>query len=166
MPTSFGSTSSILDRQSYVRNRNHPVRSRSGNRVNIKSGLNGQRLRLVANRHRIPPSLHAPDQRCVPIHQMFAQPQREVIFENEEGKRICYGLSPKPLGSMASHRCHVIEALPESRTRYHSQFRLEGWLAPVTRALFGSRLERGFAAMTQAIGQRAELLREEREEPE
>ena len=100
----------------------------------------------------------------VQIFDAFAQPQREVIFENEEGKRICYGLSPKPLGAMASHRCHVIEALPESRTRYHSQFRLEGWLAPLTRALFGSRLERGFAAMTQAIGQRAELLCEEREE--
>ncbi|MBW2697102.1 MAG: SRPBCC domain-containing protein [Deltaproteobacteria bacterium] len=98
----------------------------------------------------------------VQIFDSFAQPQNEVIFEREHGRRICYGLAPMPLGSIASHRCHVVEPLPAGRTRYHSEFKLEGWLAPLVRGLVGARLERGFASMTQAVCQRAELLREER----
>jgi hypothetical protein len=98
----------------------------------------------------------------VQIFDSFAQPQRETIFENEPGKRICYGLAPMPLGALASHRCHVLQPLSPERTRYSSQFRIQGWLVPVTRGLLGRRLERGFAAMTRAVGQRAELLREER----
>jgi hypothetical protein len=99
----------------------------------------------------------------VQIFKAFAQPQRETIFEHEPGKRICYGLAPQPLGSIASHRCHVVEALPDGRARYVSQFRLDGWLAPLTQGLLGARLARGFSNMTEAVSQRAELLREERE---
>lgn len=98
----------------------------------------------------------------VQLFKAFAQPQRETIFEHVAGERLCYGLPSMPLGSLASRRRHEVEPISDGRTHYHSHFQLDGWLASVTRAILGRKLERGFASMTQAIKDRAETLRAER----
>lgn len=94
----------------------------------------------------------------VHVFQSFAQPQRETVFEHVPGKRFCYGLAGNALGALSSRRSHDVQARDERSAVYTSHFELSGWLAPVVRALFGSRLERGFHAMTLAIGRRAEGL--------
>lgn len=99
----------------------------------------------------------------VQIFESFVQPQRETILEHVPGERLCYGLAPRPFGALASRRSHEVSAQGETESRYHSHFLLEGWLSPVTELLLGSRLDRGFRAMTRALVARAELLAEERQ---
>jgi hypothetical protein len=94
----------------------------------------------------------------VQLFDSFSQSQTETMVEFEPGRRFCYGLGPMPLGSLTSHRCHSVEALGEDRCRYTSHFELSGWVAVIVRALMGSRLERGFAANTAAVKERAEEL--------
>ncbi len=98
----------------------------------------------------------------VQIFERFVQPQRETILEHRPGERLCYGLAPMPLGALASRRCHEVIDLGSHTSRYRSHFLLSGWLSPITRALLGSRLERGFRSMTRALVQRAEYLSDER----
>lgn len=98
----------------------------------------------------------------VHIFERFAQPQRETILEHVPGERLCYGLAPLPLGALASRRCHEVVACGPDASVYRSHFLLSGWLAPVTRALLGARLDRGFRSMTRALASRAELLADER----
>jgi hypothetical protein len=98
----------------------------------------------------------------VQIFEAFVQQQRETILEHISGERLCYGLPSMPFGSLASQRSHEVEPLSNGRTHYHSHFQLDGWLAPVTQAMLGGRLERGFASMTGAIKDRAEALQAER----
>jgi uncharacterized protein YndB with AHSA1/START domain len=92
--------------------------------------------------------------------QLFAkpQPQTEIVKEYVEGKRFAYTMKPVPGGTLSSFRSHEVEALPNGRTRYRSYFYLKGWLMPVVRGLMGSRLQKGFAGMTQGIQERAEKL--------
>lgn len=98
----------------------------------------------------------------VQIFESFVQSQRETIFEHEPGERLSYGLAPMPLGALASHRSHEVTSRDATSSRYRSHFLLEGWLSPVTQALLGSKLDRGFRAMTRALVSRAELLADER----
>ncbi len=86
------------------------------------------------------------------------QPQTETVKEYVEGKRFAYTMKPVPGGTLSSFRSHEVEALPNGRTRYRSYFYLKGWLMPVVRGLLGSRLQKGFAGMTQGIQERAEKL--------
>ncbi len=88
----------------------------------------------------------------------LAQPQREEVFEHEPGRRLAYGLRGGRLGALASRRSHDVAPLGPGRARYASHFELRGWLAPLVAALLGRRLERGFAAMSDAIRRRAEAL--------
>jgi hypothetical protein len=88
----------------------------------------------------------------------FSQSQREQVFVHLPGRRLCYGLPRRPLGALASRRCHELEPLSASRCRYLSRFELSGWLAPLVRALLGARLRTGFAAMSAALCARAEAL--------
>jgi uncharacterized protein YndB with AHSA1/START domain len=94
----------------------------------------------------------------VRVFPFFAQPQHETILEHEPGRRLCYGLPRRGSGALVSRRCHEVEAQGAARTRYVSRFELEGWMEPVVRRLLGGRLAEGFAAMSAAIGQRAESL--------
>ncbi len=98
----------------------------------------------------------------VRVLPLFAQPQREIILECLPEERLCYGIPGLPLGALRSRRYHEIRPDGTDRTHYGSHFELDGWLAPLTRALLAGRLEQGFAAMTQAIQQRAEELQYER----
>ena len=101
-------------------------------------------------------ALGDPIEMRVKLFSAFAQPQRETILEHVPGKRLCYGLRPTPLGTLASRRCHEVWPLDAGRTRYGSRFELTGWLSPVVRALLSVQLTRGFRAMTEAIRLRAE----------
>jgi hypothetical protein len=94
----------------------------------------------------------------VHIFRGFAQPQRERIFEHVPGKMFCYGVPPDALGAIRSRRCHEVSQTVDGACSYHSYFELSGWLAPLVRALFGPRLERGFESMSQGIKTRAESL--------
>jgi hypothetical protein len=99
----------------------------------------------------------------VHVLDAFAQPQRETIFEHVPGQRFCYGLAGDALGALSSRRSHEVTSRGDRSAIYRSHFELSGWLAPLVRALFGRKLERGFHEMTRAIGKRAEAL--EREHP-
>jgi hypothetical protein len=73
----------------------------------------------------------------VHVFAAFAHPQRETILAHVPGERLCYGLPANPLGSLASRRCHELQAMAGARTRYRSRFELSGWLMPVVRELLG-----------------------------
>ena len=94
----------------------------------------------------------------VQLFKHFAQPQRETIVEVKPGVSFRYGLGPGRLGALSSLRSHEIETLGSGQTRYRSHFHLTGWLAPLTEAWLGRRLEHGFTAMTRALVARAEAL--------
>jgi hypothetical protein len=111
---------------------------------------------VVACRSTLQPG--SPIDMRVRVLPFVAQPQRETIFEHEPGRRLSYGLAPMPLGALASRRSHTVESMSAERARYESDFRLDGWLAPVVQGLLGRRLAAGFAAMSAAIKARAEAL--------
>lgn len=94
----------------------------------------------------------------VRVIPLFAQPQRETILECLPRQRLCYGVAGIPWNALRSLRYHELRPEGSERTHYCSHFELDGWLAPLTRTLLGRRLERGFAAATQALRERAELL--------
>jgi len=91
----------------------------------------------------------------VRIFPAFTQKQREMILEHVPGKRLCYGVSGMPLGSLSSRRSHEVYPNDAGSTRYSSHFELTGWLAPVVQVLLGARLQAGFDGMTEALAQRA-----------
>jgi hypothetical protein len=95
----------------------------------------------------------------VRLFSWFAQTQRETVVEHVPGRRLCYGLDGGATGAIVSRRCHEVEAIGTSRTRYRSHFALSGWLAGLVRLLLGARLRRGFASMSAAIQVRAEAMR-------
>jgi hypothetical protein len=94
----------------------------------------------------------------VRLFAWFTQSQRERIFEHVPHDHLCYGLDGGSVGAVVSRRCHELHAIGAERTRYRSHFEMSGWLAPLVRAMLGSRLEHGFRSMTDAIRQRAERL--------
>lgn len=86
------------------------------------------------------------------------QPQREWINAHVSGQRFAYNMKPMPLGALTSLRSHDVEPAGVARSRYRSHFELNGWLRPVVTGLLGSRLQKGFAGMTEGIQRRAEQL--------
>jgi uncharacterized protein YndB with AHSA1/START domain len=97
----------------------------------------------------------------VRLFPCFVQPQREIVLECLSQQRLCYGVTGIPLNALRSVRCHELRPEGSERTHYRSHFELGGWLAPLTRALLGRRLERGFGAATRALKERAERLQRE-----
>lgn len=97
----------------------------------------------------------------VRLFPFFVQPQRETVLECLPQQRLCYGVAGIPLYALRSLRSHELRPDGPERTHYRSHFELDGWLAPLTRALLGRRLERGFGAATRALKERAEHLRRE-----
>lgn len=96
--------------------------------------------------------------------KLLAKPQfqREWMLEYVEGKRFAYRMKPVPGGALSSFRSHDVEPMGSDRTRYRSYFHLKGWLRFVVLALFKSKLEAGFAGMTDGIKRRAEALHTQR----
>ena len=98
----------------------------------------------------------------VQLVKSFVQSQREKIFECVAGEKLAYGLEGDALGAIRSRRAQTLVAASEQTTDYSSDFRLEGWAVPLTAALLGRALARGFDEASRALKVRAELLREER----
>ena len=96
--------------------------------------------------------------------QLTSKPQKVVEWINDfvPGRRFAYNMKPVPLGALASLRSHDVESLGPTRARYRSYFELRGWMMPLVRALYGSKLVQGFGGMTEAIGRRAEQLAKQR----
>ena len=92
--------------------------------------------------------------------QLMAKPQQveEVMQTITPLEGFSYAMKPAPLGLLSSLRAHRLEALPDGRCRYVSQFQLRGPLSHVVKALLGKKLHSGFAAMTAAVKNRAEQL--------
>lgn len=88
--------------------------------------------------------------------------QEEIVSEYREGEGFAYRMKPLPLGALSSWRTHRIEAAGAGRSRYYSRFQLDGWLAPVVRALLGGKLETGFTGMSEGVRDRARALARER----
>jgi uncharacterized protein YndB with AHSA1/START domain len=86
------------------------------------------------------------------------QAQREWVKEVVPGKRFAYSMKPVPGGTLSSFRSHDVEAAGLNKTRYRSYFHLQGWLHPVVVALLGSKLQAGFAGMSEGIRTRSEQL--------
>lgn len=86
------------------------------------------------------------------------QPQREWVKEVVPGKRFAYCMKPVPLNTLSSFRSHDVEPTGPGKTRYRSYFHLKGWLHGLVVALLGSKLEKGFAGMSEGIRTRAEAL--------
>jgi hypothetical protein len=99
-----------------------------------------------------------------PIHMKvrlipgITQPQTETVLEHIPRERFGYGLPGSFFGAMKSRRFHIVEAIDEVRTRYTSDFRMEGWLSGLVVLLLGGRLRAGFAANTASLKVRAEDL--------
>ena len=91
-----------------------------------------------------------------------AQRQVEWMIETVSGKRFEYQMKPFPLGGLRSRRSHDLEATATG-TRYKSYFRLEGWMMPLVRALFGSSIEAGMRGMWEGLQRRAEALAAQRQ---
>lgn len=90
--------------------------------------------------------------------------QVEIISDYKEGEGFTYCMKPAPLGSLSSLRSHRIEKLGEGRSRYHSRFQLDGWMAPMVKGLLGSGLRAGFGGMSEGVRDRAQALARERGE--
>lgn len=92
--------------------------------------------------------------------KLVGPPQRQVEWMNEHvpGKRFAYNMKPFPLGAVRSLRSHDVEALGADRTRYRSYFRLDGWMMPLVRGLFGAAIERGMRGMWEGVQSRSEQL--------
>ncbi len=92
--------------------------------------------------------------------QLTARPQKVVEWINGHlpGRHFAYNMKPVPLGALTSLRSHGVEAFGAGVTRYHSYFRLSGWMMPLVRALYGTNLKKGFGDMTKAVARRAEQL--------
>ena len=90
---------------------------------------------------------------------LTGRPQKveEVMKEYAPGRRFAYSMKPVPGGALSSLRSHDISGSGAS-ARYRSHFELNGWLRFLVLALFRDKLEKGFGAMTRAIGERAERL--------
>ena len=90
---------------------------------------------------------------------LTGRPQKvvEVMREYLPGQRFAYSMKPVPGGALSSLRSHDVTG-SGAVTRYRSHFELNGWLRFLVLALFRDKLEKGFAAMTKAVGERAERL--------
>jgi uncharacterized protein YndB with AHSA1/START domain len=84
--------------------------------------------------------------------------QVEVMTAFDEGRGFAYRMRPLPFGALSSLREQRVEAIDESRARYHSRFELQGWLMPLVRRLLGRELEVGFSGMTQGLKRRSEQV--------
>ncbi|CAA0123777.1 Uncharacterised protein [BD1-7 clade bacterium] len=91
----------------------------------------------------------------VRIFPMFAQPQTEVIKENEPLKKFSYCMKPLPLGLLSSYRYHQIDTLDDGTIHYTSSFELKGPFSHIVKALMGGLLKKGFTGMFEGATQRA-----------
>ena len=88
------------------------------------------------------------------------KPMKQVEFVNwvTEGVGFSYSMKPAPGGLLRSLRDQRIEDLGGGRSRYTSDFRIDGPLSPVVSVLLGANLRRGFDGAVAGLVARAEQL--------
>ena len=84
------------------------------------------------------------------------QRQREAITVLETGRAIGWGLQ-WPAGLLRAERVQYLEPSPAG-TRYHTWDRFSGVLVPLVFALYGRKMEAGFARVGRALAERVEQL--------
>ncbi|EGD55293.1 SRPBCC domain-containing protein [Gordonia neofelifaecis] len=84
--------------------------------------------------------------------------KREYIYEVDEGRSFSYRMKPAPFGAVRSLRKHTVVDLGEGRSRYESHFEITGPASAIVKLMFGKELVGSFAAVTEAIGPRAEEI--------
>ena len=82
--------------------------------------------------------------------------QREQIREVRPGELLRYGMTSLSPAILHAERVQTLEALPDDRTRYHTEDTIGGAISPLAFLLFGGSLEDGFSSMARALVQRAE----------
>ena len=81
-------------------------------------------------------------------------PERVRAFEPDRSMR--WGLVFGWRGFFAAERIQRLEPIDADRTRYISEDRMTGLLAPLVMALFGGRIQAGFDEVALALKKRAE----------
>ncbi|WP_341268479.1 MULTISPECIES: SRPBCC domain-containing protein [Gordonia] len=84
--------------------------------------------------------------------------KREYIVDVTPGSTFAYSMKPAPLGTVRSLRRHTVVDLGDGRSRYDSHFEITGPVSGLVKLMFGKELIEKFAAVTAAIGPRAEAL--------
>ncbi|GED99757.1 hypothetical protein nbrc107696_02040 [Gordonia spumicola] len=84
--------------------------------------------------------------------------KREYIVDVTPGVGFAYSMKPAPFGLVRSLRRHTVVDLGDGRSRYESHFEITGPLSGLVKAMFGKELVAKFAAVTAAVGSRAESL--------
>src|SRR5882724_4670189 len=92
----------------------------------------------------------------------YLRNQTEFVSAFEPPHRMCWGRAFVAAPLMRVDRCQTLEALSPRRTRYRTVDTLGGILVPVTLALFGKAMQRGFQGVAETLKVRAESELEER----
>jgi len=82
--------------------------------------------------------------------------QRESLRAFQPPRCLVWGMQLGPRWLLRAERRQTLVVEAETRTRYVTEDRIEGWLAPLVEVLFGRSLTEGFAAMAEALKERVE----------
>jgi hypothetical protein len=82
--------------------------------------------------------------------------QRETVRVVQPHRCLDWGMQLGPRWLLRAERRQHLTAEREARTRYVTEDRIEGWLAPLVHLLYGRTLTAGFAAMATALKERVE----------
>ena len=74
-----------------------------------------------------------------------------------EPHRLCWGMTMGVPLLLRAERCQVLTPIDEHRTRYVTEDRFSGLLAPLVVGLYGGAMERGFSDCASALKKRAEI---------
>ncbi len=82
--------------------------------------------------------------------------QRETVRVVQPHRCLSWGMQLGPRWLLRAERQQTLASEGDSSTRYVTEDRIEGWLAPVVDVLYAETLQEGFAAMAAALKQRVE----------
>lgn len=77
--------------------------------------------------------------------------QREVVRQVVPGERICWGMHMGAPWLVNAERCQWLEPLPGGRTRYVTEDRIAGVVAPLVLLLYGASMQRGFDGVARGL---------------
>jgi hypothetical protein len=83
--------------------------------------------------------------------------RRVEIVSAAEPRRLCWGMTMGAPFLLKAERCQILTPIDEHRTRYLTEDRISGLLAPLLIGLFGGAMERGFMDCASALKKRAEI---------
>ena len=86
------------------------------------------------------------------------QRQTEYITTLVPGQKVCWGMNETTAWLIGATRCQLLEPLDGGRTRYTSDDRITGILAPLVMLIYGRAMQRGFESVCTALKRCAEEL--------